>query len=409
MKFCVKQPELLAVLDRVVAVATKGIRQNFEEQRRVHISCTADAATFITTNGYTDARFVIPVQGMEPGKAIAGAEILKNIVGTLGGANNADKVFCVELEKEILKVTDTSSKKKKNFATIETYPTSKVDFRFAKPTKPQVSYTFERATFDKIVKTVSRYAGKGYHKHFHMLVMHFRGDVSRFVAGDGSLFSIMEVATPQAPVDDTMYILPAVQASIVASATGRSSKITVSFQEHKGCYFEMDDGTDILVKGIPDEKYIDYSRHLVLKDEAKTVVDVLRSDFEHGIAVVESVKDAGQEGCHNVIFRASAASLELSVEEEKNTCDFSCSVNYYDFVQRDKFESRYVASLLKDVLACFPKEYLRFYCLEEKGIIIVEPVDLLETKDERNVPMIKETSDKSRVFFFFKTAKSKEA
>jgi hypothetical protein len=77
----------------------------------------------------------------------------------------------------------------------------------------------------------------------------------------------------------------------------------------------------------------------------------------------------------------------MNVNEGRYQCDIDVPADYYNIKNTPVFRSHYHHDFLERIAKALTAQVLRFYCIEEDGIVIVEAVDLDgNAKNEHGVP-----------------------
>lgn len=400
MQFTVSKQAFVNILENVKIVATKHIREDLEANNKsklVTINVQPDKLIFITTNGFLDAQFELPIEGQtQEGSVTLDADVLFKVAKSLGGSGNVDRIFEGSIKEEKFQLTDTLSKSKKNFATIETYPEN-LAFKFVKVQKPIFEYKFENEEFRKVVKGVGSYAAKtGYNPRFQQILIHASENKLNYVAGDGMRFAVME--KDKSTGYTGKFYLPQNQSEIVAEIA-EDQEVLVVYKDARTCFVHLQDGTQLIIKGICEDAYIAYEKHAFQVDKAINVLDITRKELNDGCNLVASVFDKGAEDYQTVKLEASDEGLNFEVKEGKYNCEYACPGSFYKLGEREKFSSKYASAFLQDVSrSSNESKFVRIYCLDENGTIIIELLDLLDGKDDNGFPLRKNSD---RLLFFF--------
>lgn len=421
MKFTIKKGHLLDALERMKEVSTRGVKQDFDTANTVFIVSSEKKVEFFATNGYMQARFEVTketdsIYSCElPGKISVDVSVVSGIVSVIGG-KSVDIALSVFVENDVLYIQDTSSKTKKKVK----IQTLNKDFTFnvSKP-KSGTSFTLSCSDFLEGISVVGKYAAKfAYKIIYQMACLHIvksktKSEI-RFVCGNGSRFAIYckDVSLPNIKDDeDHKYIIPIDQAAIISSILDGAENVDFVYKNEQCCYIRPHNGMELLLEGIPNEKYVSYEQLAFKSDEAKAILDIKHDDFIEAMAVVKSVRDKDAESgeqkkkFQSCRFTCKDNVLEFNVDENKYQCEYSCEVNFYPVKDIQKYSSLYSAEFLGDVAFSSDQSYVRFYCIDEAKVIIARPVELDDkSKDEFGCPAVKENLDKSKLLFFFTAA-----
>lgn len=415
MKFTMKKQNLFDALRRMGCVATKGVRTDFDKAGQVTISAQSDKVTFLTTNGNLDAFWEVTsitdqsIQNTVSGKVTVDVSVASGIVKTLGGRDSEDHVIQVELDDQNLVLTDLDAKrnKKSSVAKMQVL-SSHHDLKIKKPTSG-FSYTFDSEIFGRAVGLISRYASPvKFRVEYQMICLHFLKDSVRMVCGDGMRFAVFS-CEPEKNANipkEQKYLLPVDQAGIIVSLLDGSPKIEITFESPRLYHVQMQNGMQLVLKGIPDETYISYEKHAYRQDEAQNIFDLDRKELSDAVALARSVRDKESEdqgGFLSVRFDAQEdGSWKCEVVDNKYRCEYGCPANLYSVGERRNFVSHYPAQYLGDLSSAQDSEVVRFFCLEENGTMIAAPVNLHSTnKDQSGAPSVIANPDGTNLSFFF--------
>jgi hypothetical protein len=421
--------QLVEALAKMVEVGTKGIKTDYEKAFRVTIKVDDDKVNFLSSNGLLDAHWEVTSDSDEnlkcedQGSATVDVAVARKIVASIGGSAK-DNIIIVSLEGDAspsLHMKDADAKGKK-FAKMVTFSEGH-DFHIAKPQKG-FTYLFESEEFQRGIATAGKYvARRDYLPRYMMMCLHFLKNETRFVCGDGSRFGILGFQLDQAnpDIDDDAgkkFILPCDQAQIIASlcASEVGKDVQMTYKNEQTCYIKpQESNLTLLLHGIPNDQYISYEKHAFNFDDAKTVIDLKRDDFEEGMLLIGAVEDKERNkegGFHHCDFVVKNGKAGLSprsnfiVKEARFQADFDCDATVYG---ESDYASCYAHEYLKDVAQASDKPIIRFYCIDPERTIIVEPVDPDDgKKDVLGAPGHKDGTNNPRLSFFFAAAADDE-
>ncbi|KKM91566.1 hypothetical protein LCGC14_1227260 [marine sediment metagenome] len=391
MKFVIDQEVLFDVFAKMQSISLSGIAKDFQQAGRLTIEVLDDKVNFWTTNGHMDARCVITaVSDCEPGISTVNVAMGKNIVKSLG--NSKDPIAVAKKDNG---VGFKNQSKKKRIVRMPTLGTDHVGSNASQklsvnpPAKSKFKHIFNANDFCRGVLQTAGYKGvDDATLEYFQVCFHFFPDKVRFVGGDGMRFCIIPIVDKgnsdkrNTSVDEKgiMLLLPADQCRVLTNIID-GGEVLLNFKDKKTCYIKTGN-FDILLKGIPDVDYIDYFAHAYRHDDAFALVDVDREDLADAIGVVESVKDKdliqGEGSFHSCIFQISQGeNLELIVDEDTYQCEVVCeTAKFTPLGKETKYESSYSSQFLREVVASSEKPTIRFWCIEEDGIMIAAPVEL---------------------------------
>lgn len=409
MKFQVQKKHLADVIDRMSNVATRGIKSEWDKACQITVKTDSNKILFLTSNGHLEAIMEIDDQKdtnlkiETQGAFTADVSVFKKVIQSLG---KDDCIFSLSLEKkdnsEALYIKDISSKNKKNVK-LEVSVLSH-DFSISKP-KSGFSYTFETRLFCDIISYISKYrAILDYKVKFMMVCLHFLKDKTRFICGDGMRFAIeeceLEKPNPLVDTDDGIkYLLPVDQAGIIASIIDDSNTIEFIFKNEHEYYIKPQNGLTLCLKGIPNEKYLNYEKYAYVTDQSVTIIDVKRDDFFEAMNVLRAVEDKdriSKGNFHSCNFIAKDNKLSLSVSEGRYQADIECDIDTYG---NKAFTSCYYHAHLNDI-SRVDTPLIRFWCNDPMGTVIVEMLDPdVNKKTLLDAPAAKKSVTKSTFFF----------
>ena len=416
MKFFLTKKTLMESIEKMHSIATKGIKADFQMVGKVTVQSKDKSVLLTTSNGHLDARLTISkeqdteLKVEADGTATVDVSVFNNIVKALGGKDANDHLLVVELDNSALRMKDTTAKSKKFVKMQVSSGNHEVQIR--KPSKPVMDHEFESEIFCRGIDTVGKYCSPlGYKLKYQMICLHFLPEESRFVCGDGMRFAILrykEKSTNDHVQDNDSgdkYLFPVDQANIIKSVCGDATSIKLSYKNPETCYVKPNNNLELSLKGIPREQYIAYENHAFRIDEAVDIVDINRDDLVEGTDLVESVKDIEllNEGAfHSCHFIANANKItELAVNEGKYQCEWESDSDFYKIGDKDVFKSEYASKFLHELAHASNNTHVRFYCIDERSTIVVQPCDITDKTDDRGVPMIAEDDNKTSLSFFF--------
>lgn len=413
MKFQIKKKNLFDALQRMHSVATKGIRSEFNKAGQATIEASPGKISFVASNGNMDAHFEIKtsvdanVKEVEPGKVTINIGVAKGIVKAIGGRDSDDHVLSLELNGGVLFIQDTEVKKNKKISTAK-METINEHFNLKFKKSAGFSYSFDSLMFKESVGCVGKYISPMTHDvRFQMICLHFIDNQVRFVCGDGHRFAVLSHPLPEGfeTPDEAKYLVPVDQLQILSQVLEGSSMVTFTFENKSTYHVQLQNGMQLILKGIPDEKYIGYENHAFRHEEAQVAFDLNRKDLSDAMSLVQSVRDPEIEKQGNFLtVKLSVAAdtdISLRVDENKYQCDYSCPVSFYALGDLTSLSSPYAAHHLSDVANSVESEYVRFYCLDEGKTVIAAMVDLHGTeKDDKGMPLLMPRENGGLLLFF---------
>lgn len=425
MKFRMSKSVLAKAVQRASAVTTKGVKSDYEYAFRIAMDVKDDEIEFSSTNGHLQFTWSVDkkkddnLEISEKGRYVVEADVVNKVVSALGGSS--DILIDVYYDNSKVYFKDASSNRKRlaSIATISEFDT----FSIATPRKSMVSHEFPVADFTYAISRVSPHVSPaGYRVQYAQICLDFikddEGDKIRYVCGDGTRFAVMTFpqTTPLDIPESKQMVMPAEQAEIICKAVGKdATTLKMVYKDEHTCYLSTDDGAEMLLKGIPDVKYIAYEKHAFRFDDAKTIVDMEADEYIKACKVIGAVRDkeVEKQTFHSSLFTAENDEVNFKVDEGKFRADYSCEASIFEVTDKS-FKSHYSYKFLDEVGRAMPKSYLRFYCVSEKGTIIVEPVNYkIENdsiiSDERGIPEIEAADGEPDIVFFFAAVKDKKS
>lgn len=427
MKFTVQKKLIDDALGRLYEVATKGLKAEFKMVHRITIKAKSDSIVMLASNGYTDAQCDITGDGYKMGvEGIVTLDATKarDIVRATGQSGD-DELEFEKIEKSdstFLRVRNTSkhkSAKGKKF-TWARLPVLSQDhgFTISLPRK-SFKHTLKAETLSSAFNAVARYKSPmQYEPKYLVLCIHFLPEETRFICGDGGLFAVLNSpnASTNSAVDEEgeQYVLPAEQSSIVAQIIEGKTDAAVYFKDAQSCCIEVD-GLRLLVKGIPDVKYIAYQDHAYNFDKAKAVADIPREELQNALQLMGAVEDKSlrEEG----LFHSCGLTVGESGEGAFCVLDGSYQgethlfVNYYKVdgpAGVSEFESKYAHEVLQKAAYAGTGDVVRLFCIDPEGVAIAETINIDTDKSDEDdrVPgahcpkPIREDKDPTLILFF---------
>lgn len=413
MKITISKTTFEDALQRMKVIATKGVKSTFEMAHRITIKAEKSDVQFFATNGHLDARWEITsitdphLKCETPGSVIVDATVAVGVVAAIGGSSK-DVILDVELDGDTLHIKDSTSKSKKKVK-LQTLAKDH-PFKIKKPTNG-FSFSLNREQFSNMY-FVGGFQAKGSDKpRYHMVCMHFFKGETRFVCGDGRRFAICteNMASPNNQVDTddgVKFLIPVDQLSILSSVLNGAERIDFIYENEQSCYIKPANAMEMKLHGIPNEKYVAYEKHAFCLDKARLFVDVKTSELSECLDIVASVRDNEREeqGIYhhaNFILNGNNA-LEFIVNEQKYQCEVECPASIYHIQGERDYKSIYAAVYLKDILVLAKKKStVRFYCVDEKGTLVTEPIELDDTNKVNGIPQARKDSDNPKMSLFF--------
>ena len=414
MKLKIRKDRLLECVNKAFVVATRSPKADYDMIDKVTVTVGSDEVLFETSNGHLDMRCKVLksddaniVDGTEEGQFTVKASKFREFVKNLP-TDSLSSPLILEEDGDMLKICDAARKSRKAKMSRDSR-----HFDFKIPSVPKSeSFVLEQDFFSRALSKVAPFAADptAYKVKYTLACMHFLKNETRFVCGNATVFSVFGIESVNDSVKDdegVMKVLPCSQALIVRELTANANKITFAWdKKSEKCHVCPDNGVEIFIKGIPTEAYPAYHNHAYRMGDAKAIVDVPVNELGQALGFVASCSDKDKSLPSKELtlnFDASQENLKLIIDEGSYQSEFDIRCDYFKVGSggTDLFSSRYLLGWLSDIVSSSDSEYLRFYCLDEKGITIAQSADLLDKKDDDGLPIVKENDDKTKHSFFF--------
>jgi DNA polymerase III sliding clamp (beta) subunit (PCNA family) len=409
VKLKIKKDQLVAVLDKMYEVSTKSIKAEYDMADRVTVDIEPKQVIFLSSNGNLDAKSKLTEQDdasildNEPGSFTVTTSKFREMVKNLP-TDSMSTVLSIDEDGDMLRVADPSRKRRLVKLQKDSRPHK---LNFSKP-KNKV-HNFEKALFSRAISKVSPFmTTMGYKIKYLMTCIHFLPDETRFICGNGSIFAIFRFKDIAQDITDQTgikYIIPTKQSLLINNLLSDCDKVSISWESATQCHIDLNNGTELVLKGIPSLDYIAYDNHAFRMNDAKAIVDIPIKEFKAAVQSIESCKDKERDkggfSCDFQATRDADGITHLSINEGNYQCDCSTNGDYYNLGDKPSFVSSYTSDCLLKVAGASEHEYVRLYCIEEGGIMVAETVNLLSQKNDKGVPEIKDEEDTTKLSFFF--------
>jgi len=427
MKFEMRKDKLLDTVDKMFTVATRGLKSEYTMGGRLTIEVMPNEINFTAGNGHLLAQCKMMCKDNTVGTVTVDIARMKKIVHAVGGSDSLDHILTVKVTDQSLSIKSNqsgSSFVKKSEATV---PILKEDHPRAifKADKYKSEYTFSTELFRSGIHSLEKYRSTMRNKmRYQMICLHFlkKRKELRFVCGDGMRFGIY-IATDEkygenakGALDDKMYLLPVDQASILTEITERTpddrggKEVTIQYKDDSTCFVILDNGIKAKITNIPKVQYVEYAKHAFRMDDTKVIVDVQRSVLSDGMSLINACEDPdiASDTFHSAQFKAQDGLLSLSVHEGKFHCDHEAEAKIIP-LSENSFQAEYCAQFLTDASVAGEESIIRFHCIDESTVMIVEPMDYQDQpkegslpEDKNGAPLLKE-KDRRLILFFAST------
>ena len=421
MKFRVQRKAIHEAFKAMHEVATKGIKSEFKMAHCITLKANKDSLMLYASNGNMDAQCEITkgLQIEQEGIATLDANKSYSMVSAVNRSDDAKLEFekTTKGDSTSLRIRDTSVKRKA-WAKL---PVKSVDHVFSLPTpRKGFKHSLSAPTLSEALGIVARYKDYMQYEPVHLVVcMHFLPECNRFICGDGGLFGCLEykntTTNSDVDADGAKYILPADQASIISHLVQDKKDATIFYKDPQSCSIESDN-IKLLVKGIPDIRYVEYQDYAYKHADASAVVDIPREEFRRCLDLIGAAEDLDikEEGSyHSCTFEvADNGVLDFAVLDGKFQCETQCSVKFYE-ASSSSFKSEYAYDILASVANAGKSSVLRFYAIDPDGVVIIEPIDIdPDSKGEdpktpdAHAPIRIDKVDEPQLILFFTSVES---
>ena len=355
MRLSIRGKALHDAAVKLHAVASKGIASEFSYGRRVTITAQPDRVVLSSTNGHLRARLTLtPDQDpwlkiSEPGEVTVDSAVLKKLSKSMGAGIGADHIVHLSVNGDHLAVEDPLTSKRGQLVLLDSH------HGFSSFEPHGQTYTLETATLRRGIAAVSSYISDLPHKiRYHMICIHFTRDEVRFVCGDGMRFAISSYpwgGSSRQEKDDARYIIPAGQAEIISCLVSDSQRVDLTFSEATRCYVKSNNGVEMILDGIPQERYIRYEENAYRHHEARCVVDVSRDDLKQALSHIETPDPEliERNEIHAVDFDASLSSTELRTDGQLQSST-TLPARSYSLDGTTRFQAYYAWDHLGDLI-----------------------------------------------------------
>jgi len=415
MKVQIKKGLLIEALGKISEVSTKALVPDYNYNGLTTVEVQDKAVLFSGSNGQLCARYTITstddpsiLTNNEPGVVTTDSLKFRDAVKCIATEDDSAPLT-VSIEKGSLIIEDTFSKRKKRVKLpIEKYNHPKQDICCP---DEGTSHVFESNHFSSAINTVAPFvSNRGYKIEYTMLLMHWVDKEVRFVCGNGALFSVYTVnkhSNDEQGKSEKKRLMPVDQALIINRLIPTSVDVKIIWTKHEYLYIEVGN-LQLALKGVLSRDYIAYDTNAFRFDEAKAIIDVKVDDLLEATNVVNALRDKEREiqGEALSCFMETPSSdglMKLSITDKlsKFQCEYEVPLtNFHDLGSQPSFRSLYANSFLQKPAASARHSYLRFYLIDEKGVMLVKDVELGE-KGSDGISEVKDEEDGSTLTFFF--------
>ena len=418
MKVKMQKCVLLDALEKMNEVSTKAILPVFDFSGRVTIEVEDKQVVFSSSNGALEARWTVTekedaniVDDSTPGICTVDSIKIRDCVEHLK-TESTSSLVSLDADASTVKIKAVGSRKK--FAQLPTDPNHhKIDTEY--PSKGE-GHIFEYEWFSKAIRTVAPFCPSRQYKPLYSLALfHWLPDqkTTRVVCGDGMLFAIY--AFPQDVRDKTKKecsrLIPVDQLLVMEKVLEGSTQINFLWKKKDQVYISAENSQiEMRLKGIPDLQYIAYANHAYQFEKAKAIADIEVENLNEGVSLCAALRNKEQEAqgqfnkCY-IIAPNKDNNMEFILSDGNFKGEYEVPVNYYNIDDQAEINLEYAVLFLDSVSKACKHKYLRFYFVDDAGMLNVRETDLSTEKDENGVPKIKENEDGSCLSFFFTSVK----
>lgn len=423
MKVQINKDDLVDVLEKMYIVSTKSLIPNFEKVGRVTIEVKKSGrAVFTSSNGCLMAQQEADAQsGFEQGKCTTDSIRLRNAVKKIATKSPSDPIE-FSVSDDTLVIRDAGSKRRKMVKLpVEMGEKPHHDTEIVK--RPDGDSLFMKSDdFGRGFRAVIPFQSKAtYPPKYQTVYMHWKGNETRMICGDGALFAIMSfprhskdshkrefkraIITSQLTVIANLFGISIEDADIDTNAPQDIEMIW----KDKTTLWLKSGKLEVLARGLPEIDYINYESNAYRLSEARALVDIKQSDLKEVTDMLTALQDkqrAEQGKTHScfVTVPSSPGHIRFDIKKAqgKFQCEYEIPAEYYDLGDQPSFKCCYAHLFFSSPCQTMRHEYLRLYLLDEVGAGVVNGRDAnLGDKDRDGIPVVKDEEDGNGTFQFF--------
>lgn len=413
MKVQINKDDLVDVLERMHTVSTKSLIPNFDFTGRVTMEVKKSGRTvFTSSNGCLTARQEVEAHpGFEQGICTTDSIKLRNAVLKIVTDDPSDPLE-LSADNASLIIRDANSKRRK----MVKLPQEMKHHKTTIVKKPDGDSFFMKAEeFAQGFRSVIPFQQKAtYPPKYQSILMHWKGDETRFVCGDGGMFAVSTF--PRHSQDshkrEFKRAIITSQLSVIASLLEVRSdidtpgNIEMIWQDKTTLWLKLG-GVEILARGLPEIDYVNYESNAYRFGEAKAIADLKHEDLKEVTALLVSLQDkerAEQNKPYSCFIKVPSTPghmrFDIRKTQGKFQCEYEVPCKYYDLGDQPSFECCYAHLFFVSPSQVMDHEYLRLYLISEVGAGIVNGRDAnLGDEDKDGVPTVVE--EKGTLQFFF--------
>ena len=411
MKFRMNKNLMVDALQKMCNVATRALMPKFDFGGWITVEAKGKQVIFTSSNGFLTARCKCSddsaIKISEEGKATVDAMKFRDVVLRIITEDESSPLE-LSTKGDSLTIRDPTPKRKK----IVHLPIEQRNHKekIKRPTVADLHY-FEADQFRRAVAKVSNFQSKGGYKPQYIVVcFHWVDDNVRFVCGDGCLFAIMSI--PKHENDEAtkgfLRVAPVSQLLIINTLIAESKNVEVMWKDKYNLYLKSNDGIELVLEGIPEVDYPEYSKNAFRFEEAKAYADVLATDLSEGAGLVgvlgdKEKADQGQAHCCQLIAPSGDGLMKFEVTDKlsKFRCEYEVPATYYSLDDdQASFKSIYAYFFFETCVQASKHPYLRFYLINEGDVVNVRSA-ILGEPDDRGIPELVEDDSGETLSFFF--------
>ena len=412
MKVQIQKKLLLSALEKMYTVSTKALLPDFNLSGRVTIEVKKSKVIFTSSNGFIHVNCEITdtddpgITNNTPGIVTTDSVKLRDSVKLIKTEDISTPIELTD-DGQALVIKDTSAKRTK----LVKLPRENQHHKTSIITKPDGdSLFFETDHFISGVKTVLPFQSKaGYKLEYQVVCFHWVGKDVRLICGDGAVFAVFTTSrhSKDANKRELKRTMPCNQLAVLADLISECSEIEMVWKDKSSMWVKTNTGMEVFVRGLPDVDYIAYDTNAFRFDEATALTDVKVEDLKEAAELLGVLRDKEKEeqGKPHTFHWVSPSAdgfmkLEIKQDQGKFSCEYEIPALYYNLNNKPVFKSLYAQWFFDSFTHAAKNPYLRFYFIEEVGVVNVRDVDL-GSNDDNGIPLIKENVSGTSLSFFF--------
>lgn len=421
MQFKVARKLFLPVVKTLADVSTKAIMPEYTAARKLTLQ-VSDGALFISTsNGFLDVKNKFSADKDEnlktdlvDGICTVDSGKFVEIVDKFDVSNKTSVLVC-KRQDNFLVIQDGSGKSKRTAQIPVMEENHVVEIKM---TGKGDKFGFPTAKFATTIGMVAPFVGQiDYKLEYGFLCLDFKNEELMCACGDGALFAIAHARGLNLPVEKPFRrMLPVDQMKFVLKLIDGSENLdimfknetTVLFKNETTVLFQADNGMQMSLKGIPkDVPYASYEKWAFRHDDAKYAVDLSQDDLRSAMEFMSTAEDKEQNDatyflCCNLTTSDDNSSLTVKVSDKnKYKCNEEIPCRAYKLSDLEQFNVELYADILLTLSKQGCASGLRFFLIEENGLLNAQSVDFGEEKNTKGMATLMPAKDNISLYFFF--------